>query len=100
MYLDEVMSGDHLDYVLGLHRDIYRHRTPIYSESAYGWNPGSHITVRRLFLPLTYGGSAPAITLIAQIFDIGTMPSASPVIVMLDNVVISELRREVLKVER
>ncbi len=94
-HLDEIMSGDYLDYVVGLHREAHHHRAPIYSESIFRWELERNVVTKRLFMPLTHGGTDPAITLGGQIFELFNLAVSTKL--ALSNVHRHEVRREVLK---
>ena len=68
-FFDEVMeAGDYSDFIHDLYRDACRHRAPVYSESLFRWDLGSHMLTRRLYLPMTHGGSDIEIILVGQTF--------------------------------
>ncbi len=96
--LEQVLSGDYLVYVHELHREIFRLRVPIYSESAFHWTVERSAIGKRLYLPLSNGGTDPAITLAGHVFE-------APEELLYGKLLLSkaarhELRREVLGPER
>jgi hypothetical protein len=54
-YLDDVLQGAYLDYLIGLHRECCASRRPIYADSLSQRPTGQWIRVKRLLLPLTPG---------------------------------------------
>ena len=68
-YLDDVLSGTYLDYIVSLLHDVYRHPAAVYSESAFRWDEGGFQRTRRLLLPLSWHGECPGLVLSAQIFS-------------------------------
>ena len=93
-FLEDVMRGAHLAYMSSVHRDVWLHKAPVFSESAGIAGVGDHIVTRRIFLPIAKGPAAPTFTLAVQTFSSavsdGTIPSTKRV---LDNRTIDELRR-------
>jgi hypothetical protein len=68
-FLDEIMIGDYLDYLIGLCREAYARRSPIYTENIFRWQVRQDIVTRRLLLPLANGDNQPAILLAGLTFD-------------------------------
>jgi hypothetical protein len=66
--LDEVMSGTYCAYIYSLYRTLVQARAPVFSESLFRWDAEGYLRTRRLYLPLTHGGSDVAIALIGQVF--------------------------------
>ena len=67
-FLDEVLSGSYLDYIVSLIHDVCLHSTAVYSESAFRWNEGGFQQTRRILLPLSWRGESPGLVLSGQIF--------------------------------
>ena len=63
------MIGDYLDYLIGLCREAYARRSPIYTENIFRWQVRQDIVTRRLLLPLANGDNQPAILLAELTFD-------------------------------
>jgi hypothetical protein len=78
-FIDEVMSGDYLDYVSGLCREVHARRAPVYTENLFRWQVRQDIVTRRLLLPLTNGTDEPAILLAGLTFDIARDQIDGPV---------------------
>jgi hypothetical protein len=64
-YLDDVLQGAYLDYLIGLHRECCASRRPIYADSLSQRPTGQWIRVKRLLPPLTQGGEAIVFVLLA-----------------------------------
>jgi len=69
-FIDEVMSGDYLDYISAMCREVHARRAPVYTENQFRWQVRQDIVTRRLLLPLTNGTDEPAILLAGMTFDI------------------------------
>jgi hypothetical protein len=65
-YADELMSGSYLDYIMGVNRECWERRKPVYCESRFRWDTGGTRWARRLFLPLRE--EVPPVILGAQTF--------------------------------
>lgn len=50
--LEDVMSGDYLEFINRLFHDVQQHKAPIYSESIFRWGPEIFRRPRRLYMPL------------------------------------------------
>jgi hypothetical protein len=82
-FTHEYLQGEYLDYVTSLYTQLHRSRAPLFSESIFH-HATSNLLTSRLILPLTHGGTAVRIGMMAQIFQfIGTGPVA-PLTVPLD----------------
>jgi len=68
-YLDEIMNGDYLNYLVGLCREVHARRAPLYTENMFRWQVRRDIVTRRLLLPLAHGADEPAILLAGLTFD-------------------------------
>lgn len=100
-FFDEVMSpGDYSDFIHELYRDTCRHRAPVYSESLFRWDVGSHMLTRRLYLPMTYGGDSIDMILVGQTFLGVARGSVKPYRAVFNGAaaVIERQRREILAV--
>jgi hypothetical protein len=67
-FLDEVLSGSYLDYIVSLLHDVCLHSTAVYSESGFRWNEGGFQRTRCILLPLSWRGDSPGLVLSGQIF--------------------------------
>jgi hypothetical protein len=67
-FLADVMTGGYGDLVAALHRLVYCERMPVHSESVFTWGPDRRLEVQHLLLPLSHGGSDPAIALAGMVF--------------------------------
>jgi hypothetical protein len=93
-FLDELLTGSYLAYVASLHRDVWLHRAPVYSESKLGAGVRDHLTTRRIFLPISKGDIVPAMTLAIQTFKFADgYVEPTPRKFILDEQAISEIRR-------
>lgn len=52
-YLDDLMHGSYLEYVLDLYRKLLDDFGPVYSESTFGRDPSQKLRAKRLMLPLS-----------------------------------------------
>lgn len=97
-YHDEVMSpGDYSDYIHSLYRDAVQRRAAVYSESFFRWDTHGHLLTRRLYLPLTYGGSGVAMVLVGQTFQ-GSKISGEPYREIVAHAEMEHRRRDILVV--
>jgi hypothetical protein len=93
-FLDEFLTGSYLAYVASLHRDVWLHSAPVYSESKLGAGTRDHLTTRRIFLPISKGDIMPAMTLAVQTFKfLDGYVEPAPSKLILDEQTISEFRR-------
>lgn len=74
-FLDHILSGSYLDYIVSLIHDVCLHSTAVYSESAFRWNEGGFQRTRRILLPLAWRGKSPGLVLCGKIFG----PLLSPI---------------------
>lgn len=96
-HFDEVMSpGDYSDFIHGLYRDACTHRAPVYSESLFRWDIGTHMLTRRLYLPMTHGGSAIDMVLVGQTFLGAARGPVRPYSTVFDGAVIERQRHAIL----
>jgi hypothetical protein len=65
----EYASGQHLELLVSLAQDMLRHRRPVFSETGFHLQEDRLLIARRLYLPLSHGGSEPAILLFGQTFQ-------------------------------
>lgn len=72
--LDDYASGAYLDSIVVLLKDMLKHRAPVFSEGGFRWHEDRAIMTRRIYMPLSHGGSAPALMLWGQTFQ---RPAAS-----------------------
>lgn len=98
LYLHDVMSGSYLDFIQSLCRDIYTHRCPVYSESRFRWDVDGHMHARRLYLPLTGGGTEVAIVFIGQVFHAPRRQPVEPIRALIARATI-EQEREILPLD-
>ena len=93
------MQGAYLDYITSLYAELRRLRRPMFSESIFR-HVETNLKTARLILPLTHGGTAIRIGLMAQIFQyVGAQPGA-PLTVPLDAASHEILNRITLPSER
>lgn len=98
-FLDEIMSaGGYREFIHELYRDACRHRAPVYSSSLFRWDVGSHMSTRRLYLPMTYGGGDIAMILVGQTFVGAVGPTVKAYREVFDEATIEQHRREILPV--
>jgi hypothetical protein len=96
-FFDEVMGpGDYSDFIHELYRDACRHRAPVYSESLFRWDVGSHMLTRRLYLPMTYGGDTIDMVLVGQTFFGVARGSVKPYRAVFTDTVIERQHRQIL----
>lgn len=60
--VNQAFNPDFRHLLLGLHREVYRHATPVFSEWSLAWKDGRSITLQFLLLPLALSPPAPAET--------------------------------------
>ena len=72
----EYAKGEHLALLVSLATDMLRHRRPVFSEVGFRLHEERVLMVRRLYLPLSYGGSEPAMLLFGQTFHPPADPAA------------------------
>jgi hypothetical protein len=94
-YMDEVMSGTYAAYIHSLYRTLVQARAPVFSESLFRWDAEGHLRTRRLYLPLTHGGTEVAIALIGQVFLGPSLHPVKPYTAIVDESSV-EQRSEVL----
>jgi hypothetical protein len=98
-FLDEIMSaGGYREFIHDLYRDACQHRAPVYSSSLFRWDVGSHMSTRRLYLPLTYGGTDIVMVLVGQTFVGAVGASVKAYREVFDDATIEQHRREILPV--
>jgi hypothetical protein len=98
-FLDEIMSeGGYREFIHELYRDACRHRAPVYSSSLFRWDIGTHMSTRRLYLPLTHGGNDIPVILVGQTFVGATTGAERAYREIFDEATIEQLRREILPV--
>jgi hypothetical protein len=68
--------GEYLEFMVSLAADMLRHRRPMLGESAFRLREDRFLMVRRLYLPLSHGGSEPAMLLFGQTFHRPSDPAA------------------------
>jgi hypothetical protein len=98
LYLHDVMSGTYLEFIQSLCRDVYVHRCPVYAESLFRWDVDGHMHARRLYLPLTDGGSEVAIALIGQVFHAPPEVRGEPMRALISRATV-EQERELLPLD-
>jgi hypothetical protein len=52
-------NAEFSELLLGLHREVYRHATPVFSERTFGWKDGRRLLVQLLLLPLALRSPVP-----------------------------------------
>jgi hypothetical protein len=60
--IEQVFNPDFRHLLLGLHREVHRHATPVFSEWMLAWKDGRSVTLRLLLLPLALRRPASAKT--------------------------------------
>ena len=60
--IDQAFNPEFRQLLLGLHREVYRHATPVFSEWSLAWMDGRSLTLRLLLLPLALKLPTPAKT--------------------------------------
>lgn len=61
-------SGEYLEFLLSLVREMLLHRRPVFSEAGFCHYEDRFVLSRRLYMPLSHGGSEPALLLFGQTF--------------------------------
>jgi hypothetical protein len=95
-FMDEVTSGTYSAYIHSLYRTLVHSRAPVFSESLFRWDTEAHLRTRRLYLPLTHGGTEVAIALIGQVFLGPALHPVKPYTEIVDESAV-EQRSEVLE---
>lgn len=95
-FMDEVMSGTYGAYIHSLYRTLVQACAPVFSESLFRWDAEGYLRARRLYLPLTHGGTDVAIALIGQVFLGPALHPVKPYTEIVDEPAI-EQRSEVLE---
>lgn len=67
-HLDEALPGGYFGLLATLHRVVFAERRPVRSESMFRWGASHRLHVHQLLLPLSMGGSEPAIALVGLAF--------------------------------
>lgn len=70
----EYARGEHLALLISLATDMLRHCRPVFSEARFRLHEERFLMVRRLYLPMSHGGSEPRMLLFGQTFH----PPADP----------------------
>ena len=82
-FIDELMSGEYLDYISGLYDRVVEGKTPVFSQSSYGdFDRGLH--TKRLMLPMTSDGETIDIVLSIQTFFRSSLLS-EPILIQQDS---------------
>lgn len=70
-------SGEYLEFMVSLAADMLQHRKPMLGVSAFRLHEDDRfLMVRRIYLPLTHGGSEPVMLLFGQTFHRPSDPAA------------------------
>jgi hypothetical protein len=77
-YIDELMHGNYLAYIVGLYNDAIERRAAVYSESAYQHQTSATFT-KRLLLPLASNGQDIDMVMSGQVFYIDPRRFLTPV---------------------
>lgn len=77
-FIDELMHGQYLAYIVGLYDDVITRRAAVYSESAYQ-NQASATFTKRLLMPLAANGKDIDMVLSGQVFYIDPRRFVTPV---------------------
>jgi hypothetical protein len=80
---DEYLEGKYLAYVNALYAELRTKAAPMFAASRFR-HPDNHVDTSRLLLPLTRGGTAVRIVLLAQIFQYGRDRRGAPIAHPLD----------------
>jgi hypothetical protein len=67
--VSDYASGDHLASLVALATTMLRHRRPVFGEAPFLLQKDRFLVARRLYLPLTHGGSEPTMLLFGQTFQ-------------------------------
>jgi hypothetical protein len=67
--LADYAAGGYLASILSLVEEMLRHRAPVFNEGGFRWHEERAVMTRRLYLPLSHGGEAPALLLWGQTFQ-------------------------------
>ena len=70
--IDGTFNAEFAELLLGLHRDVYRHATPVFSEWSLGWKDGRGLVLQLLLLPV-----------VLRSLVQGALPEAEPAQVLL-----------------
>ena len=70
--IEDTFNAEFSELLLGLHREVYRHATPVFSEWSLGWKDGRSLTLQLLLLPLVLHSPEP-----------GSVPEPVPAQVLL-----------------
>jgi len=65
--IDDAFNRDFSDLMLGLHHEVYRNATPVFSEWSFNWQDGRGLVLQLLLLPLVLRPLVP-----------GAMPATAP----------------------
>ena len=57
--IDATLNEEFSELLLGLHREVYRHATPVFSEWSLAWKDGRSLTLQLLRLPLVLRSLVP-----------------------------------------
>jgi hypothetical protein len=77
-FIDELMHGQYLSYIVQLYADAIERRAAVYSESAYQQKTSATFT-KRLLMPLSSDGKVIDLVMGAQVFYIDPQRFVTPV---------------------
>jgi hypothetical protein len=69
--LSSVLSGNYLDFILGLYTLACERRAPVVAHSKFMWEQGRLLKTSRLIMPLSKDGSRTDMCLTCQLFEAG-----------------------------
>ncbi len=80
MTVEELTSGDTLDFTRRLYGRVVADRVPVYSEGRFQWFEKEYRWTKRLHLPVSRQGGAVDMVLAGQIFEIDQSKSVEQVV--------------------
>jgi len=70
MTVEDLVSGESLDYTHRLYGIVVGQSVPVYSEGRFRWEKREYRLTRRLHLPMSRDGDAVDMVLLGQVFDL------------------------------
>ncbi len=82
--LSSVLSGNYLEFILGLYTLACERRAPIISHSKFLWDRGRLVKTSRLIMPLSKDGARADMCFTSQVFEAGEGDALPQVFIAAD----------------
>tara|TARA_E500000305_G_scaffold68155_1_gene54280 strand:- start:485 stop:1072 length:588 start_codon:yes stop_codon:yes gene_type:complete len=79
--LSSVLSGNYLEFILGLYMLVCERRLPVAAHSKFQWDQGRLLKASRLMVPLSKDGSRSDMCYTCQVFETSEGPDAPQVFI-------------------